>query len=225
MDWTALLRLPTTMLWLLTAGMLLLTVVQLVALRERMQTQPRWVSVAGFALLLVTIVLTVLLAVAGASLRGYHVLNEQTPVAEINARILSPQRWALTLHGSDGSTRQLQLSGDALRMEAVLLRWQPGVFASLPPLYRLERVVGRYDDLAQAAAAPVSLTDADALDVQGLQREYPQWLPTVDAVNDNGVFLPLVDQGHYSLHVMRDGTLVAKPDEATERRLAQPLGE
>jgi hypothetical protein len=229
MDWTALLRLPTTILWLLAAGMLLLTLVQLVALRERMHTQPRLLIAGGFALLLVTIVLTVLLAVAGASLRGYHMLNEQTPVVEVDARILSPQRWALTLHGSDGSTRRLQLSGDAWRMQAAMVKWQPsGVLASLPPLYKLDRVSGRYDDAAQeqqSAPPAVNLEETGTFDLRGLHQYYPDWLPAVDGVNDDGSFLPLIDEGRYSIRLTRDGALVTQPDETTARRLAQPLGD
>jgi len=32
-----------------------------------------------------------------------------------------------------------------------------------------------------------------------------------------------VDQGHYTVSLMRTGALVARPDEATERRIAQPF--
>ncbi|WP_266157267.1 hypothetical protein [Dyella silvatica] len=229
MDWTALLRLPTTILWLLATGMLLLTLVQLVALRERMQTQSRLLVAGGFALLLVTIVLTVLLAVAGASLRGYHLLNEDTPVVEVEARILSPQRWALTLHGSDGSTRRLQLSGDAWRMEAVMVaRQESGLLARLPSLYKLDRVSGRYDDAAQesqAAPTAVNLQEAGTFDLLGLHQYYPDWLPAVNALNGDGSFLPLIDEGRYSIRLSRNGTLATQPDETTARRLAQPLGD
>ena len=46
----------------------------------------------------------------------------------------------------------------------------------------------------------------------------------VDTVFGSGAFLPLVDEGHYSVSLMRTGALVARPDEATERRLGQPFG-
>ena len=45
----------------------------------------------------------------------------------------------------------------------------------------------------------------------------------VDVLFGSGVFLPLVDQGHYTVSLMRTGALVARPDEATERRIAQPF--
>jgi hypothetical protein len=43
-------------------------------------------------------------------------------------------------------------------------------------------------------------------------------------VYGSGVYLPLVDQGHYTVSLMRTGALVARPDEATTQRIGQPLG-
>ncbi len=49
-------------------------------------------------------------------------LAEESPVLEIDARILSPQRWALTLTWPDGATREVEVAGDAWRVEAVVLK-------------------------------------------------------------------------------------------------------
>jgi hypothetical protein len=57
-----------------------------------------------------------------------------------------------------------------------------------------------------------------------LSKQYPQWLPEVDTVYGSGAFLPLVDQGHYSISLMRTGALVARPDDATLQKIGAPLG-
>jgi len=149
-------------------------------------------------------------------------------VVDIDAHILSPQRWALTLSWPDGSTRQVQLSGDDWRVEAVVLKWKlPALLAGVPPLYRLDRLSGRYDDPAQEANAPrtvISFHEADGFDLLSLSKQYPQWLPEVDTVYGSGAFLPLVDQGHYSISLMRTGALVARPDDATQQKIGAPLG-
>ena len=112
--------------------------------------------------------------------------------------------------------------GDDWRLEAVVLKWKlPALLAGVPPLYRLDRLSGRYDDPAQEAEAPRSVIgfgEAGAFDLPALSKQYPRWLPEVDTVYGSGAFLPLVDQGHYSVSLMRIGALVARPDEATERR-------
>lgn len=221
MDWTTLLRLPSTILLALAVIALLFTLAQLIALRARLLSRQRLAAALRTLLLLAGFALTLLLAGMGWSLRGYRLLSEETPVVDLDARILSPQRWALTLHWPDGSTRQVQVAGDAWRVEAVVLKWKtPALLAGLPPLYRLDRLTGRYDDAQQEAQAPRTVIGFD----QAGAYDLPRWMPGVDTVFGSGAFLPLVDEGHYSVSLMRTGALVARPDEATERRLSQPFG-
>ena len=227
MDWTALLRLPSTIMLVLAVVALLFTLVQLVALRQCLHGGQRLASAVRAVLLLAAFTLTLILAGTGFALRGYRLWSEETPVVEIDARILSPQRWALTLHWPDGSTRQVQLAGDAWRVEAIVLKWKaPALLVGLPPVYRLDRLSGRYDDAEQEATAlrtVIDFREAGSFDLLDLHKQYPQWVPNVDVLFGSGVFLPLVDQGHYTVNLMRTGALVARPDEATERRIAQPF--
>ena len=228
MDWSTLLRLPMTLLLGLAAIFLLLTLVQLLLLRRHLHAGRRLAASWHALLCVVSLALTLLLGGSGYALRGYRLLSGEAPVIDIDAHILSPQRWALTLTWPDGSTRQAELYGDDWRIEAVVLKWKlPALLAGLPPLYRLDRLSGRYDDPAQELSAPrtvISFDEAGAFDLLNLKRRYPQWLPEVDTVYGSGAYLPLVDQGHYRISLLRAGALVARPDEATQKRIGQPLG-
>lgn len=228
MDWSALLLMPMTVLLVLAAIFAIVTLVQLVVLRRHLHNRRHLAAGWRALLCLLGFALTLLLGGTGMALRGYRLLGEEAPVVDIDAHILSPQRWALTLSWPDGSTRKVLLAGDAWRLEAVVLKWkQPALLAGLPALYRLDRLSGRYDDASQEMSAPRTLIDfgqAGRFDLLNLHRQYPQWLPEVDTVYGSGVFLPLVDDGHYSVSLMRTGALVARPDEATERRIGQPFG-
>ncbi|HEY2621813.1 MAG TPA: hypothetical protein VGI53_00080 [Dyella sp.] len=227
MDWTALLRLPSTILLVLAGVALMFTLVQLVALRHCLHRRRRLAAAGRAVLLLVAFALTLVLTGTGFALRGYRLLSEETPVVEIDARILSPQRWALILHWPDGAIRQVQVAGDAWRVEAIVLKWKsPAMLAGLPPLYRLDRLSGRYDDPGQEATAlrtVIDFREAGSFDLLDLHKQYPQWVPNVDVLFGSGVYLPLVDQGHYTVSLMRTGALVARPDEATAQRIAQPF--
>ncbi|BBD81303.1 hypothetical protein [Aerosticca soli] len=225
-EWSTLIRLPMTVLLFAAALAAIFALVQLAAmLRRRREGRP--LAAAGrFLALLIGLALACLLAGTGLALRGYRLLAEEAPVLDIDAHILSPQRWQLQVSWPDGATRRLELAGDAFRVEAVVLKWKlPAVLAGVPPLYRLDRIDGRYDEAAQEAQAPRTVVDfaPSGWDLLELRRRYPQWLPAVDAVYGSGAFLPLVDGGHYTVSLMRSGALVARPDEATARRLAAPL--
>ncbi|MBD8881654.1 hypothetical protein IHE49_14305 [Rhodanobacter sp. 7MK24] len=225
MNLIELLRLPATVLLVLAAVLLLFCLLQLLTLRRRLDAGARLAAGWHGLLCVVCLVLSLLLGVGGWALRGYRLLDEETPVVEIDAHILSPQRWAVTLTWPDGATRQVQLAGDDWRVEAVVLKWK--LLVGLPPLYRLDRIDGRYDDATQEQSAPrtvVALGFADGFDLLDLHRQYPRALPMVDAVYGSGAFLPLVDGGHYSLSLSGAGALVARPDAATERRIGSPLG-
>jgi len=227
MDWTALLRLPSTILLILAVIALMFTLFQLVVLRHRLDHRQRLAAAGRTVLLLIGFVLTLALTGMGFALRGYRLLSEEAPVVEIDARILSPQRWLLVLHWPDGASRRVEVAGDAWRVEAVVLKWKlPAMLAGIPPLYRLDRLSGRYDDAndeMRAARTVVDFREAGDFDLLDLHKQYPRWVPDVDVLFGSGVFLPLVDQGHYTVSLMRTGALVARPDEATVQRIAQPF--
>lgn len=228
MDWSALLRLPMTVLLVLAGVFAPVTLVQLVVLRRHLRARRRAAASWRALLCLVAFTLTLLLAGTGAALRGYRLLGEEAPVVDIDARILSPQRWALTLTWPDGSTREVALAGDDWRIEAIVLKWKlPALLAGAPPLYRLDRLSGRYDDPAQEMNAPrtvIGFDNAGAFDLVKLGKAYPRWLPEVDTVYGSGAFLPLIDGGHYTVSLMRSGALVARADATTEQRISHPLG-
>ena len=219
-----LLRLPATVLLVIAAILLLFCLLQLLTLRRRLDAGAKLSACWHGLLCLVCLVLSVLLGASSLALRGYRLLDEETPVVDVYAHILSPQRWAVTLGWPDGSTRQVQLDGDDWRVEAVVLKWKlPG----LPPLYRLDRIDGRYDSVTQEQNAPrtvIALGSADGFDLLDLRHAYPRLLPMVDAVYGSGAFLPLVDGGHYTLSISDNGALVARPDAATAQRIGSPLG-
>jgi hypothetical protein len=228
MNWNELLRLPATLLAILAAIILVVALVQMLAARQHVHHRRHLAAVGHTLLMLVFLLLGIALGGLAISLRGYRFLSEEAPVVQIDSRILSPQQWALTLTWPDGATRQVMLSGDDFQVDAVVLKWKlPALLAGLPPLYRLDRISGRYDDAKQEMTAPRTVIDfkqAGEGDLLDLKKRIPTWLPEVDTVFGSGVFLPLVDGGHYSVDLMRTGALVARPDEATQQRIGQPLG-
>lgn len=227
LNWEHLLALPATLILIIAGVLLLLSLATGAGARRHWRERRRLRGCAHGVLTVAWLALALLAAGLGWSLRGYRKLTAEVPVVTVDARILSPQRWALQLGWPDGSTRQVQVVGDAFRVEAIVLKWKlPALLAGVPPLYRLDRLDGRYDDAAQEREAPRTVIDfreAGGFDLLTLRKQYPQWLPEVDTTFGSGAFLPLVDQGHYDVSLMRTGALVARPDDATRERLEQSL--
>lgn len=228
MNWEQLLALPATLILVIAAVLLLLALSSSVGARRHWHDRRHLRGSMHGLLALLWLALALIAAGLGWSLRGYRRLVAEVPVVTVDARILSPQRWALNLTWPDGSTREVQLAGDAFRVEAVVLKWKlPALLAGAPPLYRLDRLDGRYDDAAQEAEAARTVVDfreAGAFDLLTLRKQFPQWLPEVDTVFGSGAFQPLIDDGHYEVSLMRTGALVARPDEATAERLHDRQG-
>jgi hypothetical protein len=226
-NWEHLLALPATLILVVAALLALIALTSAFGARRHWRERRRLQGSMHGLVSVIWLLLALLAALLGMSLRGYRKLAEEVPVVAVDARIQSPQRWMLTLTWPDGSTRQVALAGDAFRVEAIVLKWKlPALLAGAPPLYRLDRLDGRYDEAAQERDAPRTLVDfgqGGAFDLLALRKRYPQWLPQVDTVYGSGAFLPLVDEGHYEVSLMRTGALVARPDEATAQRLDESL--
>ena len=174
----------------------------------------------GLGFMLIALVLGAL----ALALHSYRSLHADVPVAQIVIRQVAPQRFSATLTPAAGDARTVELQGDQWEVDARVVRWQlPARLAGVPPLYRLERISGRYLDIQKEREATRSLfdlADAGQLDLWTLKRQFPQWLPFVDADFGSGAYLPMVDGGRFDLLLSPDGGLVAKPaDQATRDKL------
>ena len=217
---SSLLMTPTIVL-AIPALLALLIAIALLARRRRSAGIGRFLrGLFGLGFLLVAIALGAL----ALALHSYRSLHADVPVAQIALRQIAPQRFSATLTPEAGEPRTVELQGDQWEVDARVVRWQlPARLAGVPPLYRLERISGRYLDIRKEREATRSLfdlTDAGQLDLWTLKRQFPQWLPFVDADFGSGAYLPMVDGGRFDLLLSPDGGLVAKPaDEATRDKL------
>jgi hypothetical protein len=182
----------------------------------------RLVLVLGFTLMAAG------LGALSAALFHYLGLSGETRVAEISLRQIEPQRWSARLTDAVGRHRSVELRGDEWQLDARVIRWKlPALLAGAPPLYRLERVSGRYRDINQEREAQRSVYDLapDAFpDLWTLKRQFPQYLPFVEADFGSAAYLPMLDGARYQVSLGARGGLVAKPADETTRRLLDDAG-
>lgn len=168
------------------------------------------------------------LGLLSAALFHYLQLEGDTRVATIALRQLEPQRWSARLETADGQHRTFELRGDEWQLDARLVRWKlPALLAGAPNLYRLERLSGRYGDVKQELEAQRSVHDlaADAFpDLWTLRRQFPQYLPFVDADYGSATYLPMLDGARYEVTLSSRGGLVARPADAATKALMDKAG-
>ncbi len=163
-----------------------------------------------------------------AAIYHYFALDGETHVAEIGLRQIEPQRWSARLETPDGQHRTFELRGDEWQLDARLIRWQlPALLAGAPPLYRLERLSGRYGDVKQEMEAQRTVHDlaADAFpDLWTLKKQFPQYLPFVDADYGSAAYLPMLDGARYEVKLAARGGLVARPADSKTQALLDEAG-
>lgn len=170
-----------------------------------------------------------LLTVAlGIALQSWQRLAPEVPVARLAFAELGPQRYRVRLTPSDGPPWLLELHGDQWQLEARLIVWAPWLrLLGAAPVYRLDRLGGRYADPEQARRTLPTLVSLDpagplaewvALDrwAAATQAHWPATLPVpspVSARYGSAVYLPMADGAVYDVVLGASG-LLARPANA-----------
>jgi hypothetical protein len=174
--------------------------------------------------MLIFLLVAALGGLLGTSVIGYRRLTEEMPVATLTARQLGPQDFSLRVDFPDGSHQTGELKGDEWQLDARVIKWTPrAVTLGAQPLYRVDRLSGRYRDATKAQSTLPSIVDLGAdspVDLWQLKQKFPQWLPWIDADYGSAAYLPLLDGANYRATLSPLGGLVARPaDAATAEKL------
>lgn len=196
------------------------------AARTRWRARRRFSSGHRLLWALVFLLAALLSAFAATALLGYRRLTAETPIARLDATRLAPQRWSLAVETPDGERRTFEIAGDQWQLDARVIKWKAGALvAGAPTLYQLDRVGGRYVDIAQereGVRSVFALSSPAPFDLWHLKRQFPRWLPWIDADFGSSAYLPLVENGHYDVALAAAGGLIARPaDEQTKMRIEQ----
>ena len=154
------------------------------------------------------------------SLVQFFRLTTDEPVARIEVRQQAEGQFQVSATAPGVGAKRYVLYGDQWQIAAREVRWKlPALMAGLPPLYRLERLSGRYSDAARVGSAARSvhaLDDGPAPDLGSLKQSFPNWFPFVDVQFGSAAYMPLFDGATYQVYMDPRGALFVRPDgEAT----------
>ncbi len=173
-------------------------------------------------------------AIAGAgsmllvSYLSYQRLTEETPVASIEFRRVSPDEFQARLMRPERLDEFFVLRGDEWQIDARIVTWKPPMTVlGLDPIYQLTRLAGRYGEIDREineVRTVHALSGELPVDVWHAARRFPMLLPGIDAHYGTATFVPMVDGARFDVSLSRDA-LIARPANEPARRAVGNWGQ
>ncbi len=159
-------------------------------------------------------------AVAGLALLfalGYYSygrLTSEKVISSIQFRQTARDEYEARLMIRGERDRLFHLRGNEWQMDARIIIWKPpATILGLDPLYRLERLSGRFSDIdrEQTETRTVHALSPDpTLDIWTVARQFPLLTPGVDAYYGSATYVPMSDGARFEVSLTRDA-VIARP--------------
>jgi hypothetical protein len=191
---------------------LALTLALALAARGAWRDRHRAGALVGFLTAALCFALAALCGTITVGIRGYRALTHEVVAATIQTEPLGPQRFRATVTLADGRLKMFDLAGDAVYVDAHVLKWRPVAnLLGLHTAYELDRIAGRYRVLAeeQARERTVHSLAADKpFDLFDLARSRWFLRPLVDAEYGSATFIQATTPATWEVRVSTTGLLV-----------------
>jgi hypothetical protein len=144
-------------------------------------------------------------------IQGYRALTREEVAAVIAIAPLGPQRFEARVRLPDGREQRFTLAGDEVYVDAQILKWKPAAnLLGLHTAYQLDRIAGRYRDLAQEQGAKRtvdSLATPRTVDLFDLRRRYAVLAPVVDAEYGSATFVAAGEARQIEIRISTSGLM------------------
>ncbi len=158
--------------------------------------------------------LAALCGTISVGVRGYRALTQEVLAATIQTEPLAARHFRATVTLADGSLHMFDLAGDAVYVDAHILKWRPALnLLGLHTAYELDRIAGRYRSLGDEQTRErtvYSIARAKPIDVFDLARRYWLLRPLVDAEYGSATFINATEPATYEVRVSTTGLLVRR---------------
>jgi hypothetical protein len=171
-------------------------------------------ALVGFLAAMLSLALAALCGTISVGIRGYRALTQEVLAATIQTEPLGPRRFRATVTLADGSLHMFDLAGDAVYVDAHILKWRPVVnLLGLHTAYELDRIAGRYQALGDEQTLErtvYSVSRSKPIDVFDLARRYWLLRPLVDAQYGSATFINAGAPATFEVRVSTTGLLVRR---------------
>jgi len=145
---------------------------------------------------------------------SYERLTAEQLISTIEFRRIAPDTYRARVMVRGEVDQLFELGGDEWQMDARIVNWKaPATILGLEPIYRLERLSGRYSDIERERSEPRTvhaLTETGAIDVWTVAQRFPVLLPGVDAHYGTATYVPMADGARFEVSLTRDA-IIARP--------------
>jgi hypothetical protein len=164
---------------------------------------------------LVGLLLVALGTLAGGialGVQGYNALTREDVAARITVQPSAPQQFTAVVRYPDGRSRSFKLAGDEIYVDAHIIKWKPiANIVGLHTAYELDRIAGRYQEIAQERAATRTvylLRDERPVELFRLRQRYAFLAPLYDAEYGSATFVQVKEPTELEVRVSTTGLLL-----------------
>lgn len=137
---------------------------------------------------------------------SYQQLMSEVPIATISIYEKGEQQYDLTLVDADNNEHRFDIYGDQWQLDARLLTWVgPLAAAGQKPLYRLDRISGRYVSLEQARNGQQSVFSLDQSSYVDLWEVFNKFQTWIDVSYGSAVYMPMENGAVFSVYLTAKG--------------------
>jgi hypothetical protein len=144
--------------------------------------------------------------------QGYQALTHEILAATVTITPLSEQKFVARVVYTDGYSESYSLRGDEVMFEANILKWKPwSNILGLRTAYRLDRIRGRFKDIAQEQShSPTvyQIFPADESDIAEWRTDFQHLSFLVDVEHGSASYVEATQSTVYQLFVTTDGLLL-----------------
>jgi hypothetical protein len=156
--------------------------------------------------------LTALFGTITIAVQGYRALTHEEIAAVVKTEPLGGKSFMAHFKFPDGREASYKLAGDALYIDAHILKWKPVAnILGLHTAYELDRVAGRYADIKDELTSSRTvflISHAKALNMFNLRQRYFFLSPLLDAEYGSAAFIRLEKSANFEIRVSTTGLLI-----------------
>ncbi len=156
--------------------------------------------------------LAALFGTIAVATQGYRALTNEEIAAVVTTEPLAEKMVMAHFRFSDGKETSYKLAGDALYVDAHILKWKPVAnILGLHTTYELDRVSGRYADIQDELSKPrtlYALSPDKPLNLFNLRQRYAFLSPLLDAQYGSAAFISVDKPAEFEIRVSTTGLLI-----------------